>query len=158
MISLIAVIGNNNELGKDNKLLWNLPNDLLYFKKITINHTVIMGYKTYLSIGKSLPDRRNVVISSRDLNIDNIICYKSMNDLVENEIKNNEEVFIIGGASLYNYFINKADRLYITRVYDNVDADVYLPFFNENYYSIISENDDIDNGYKLKRFIYERKK
>lgn len=129
MISLIAAIGENNELGKGNTLLWHLPADLKHFKEITMLHPVIMGRKTFESIGKPLPNRRNIVIT-RNVNYkkEGIEVANSLAgalDLIKNP---NEEVFIIGGGELYKETMPIADKLYITHIQasDN-EADTFFP-------------------------------
>ena len=118
MISIIAAIGKNGELGKNNDLIWRLPGDLKFFKETTLNHPVIMGYNTYLSIGKPLPKRKNIVIAKDVYEIDaDITLYNDIDELINKEIKAKEdEVFIIGGASMYNYFYPIADKMYLTLV------------------------------------------
>lgn len=129
MISLIAAIGKNNEIGKGNTLLWSLPADMKHFKEITISHTVIMGRKTFESIGKPLPNRRNIVITrNADYKKEGVEIAHSLTgalDLIEDK---NEEVFIIGGAELYKETIKIADKLYITHVEkEDKDADAFFP-------------------------------
>lgn len=155
-ISLIAAIGQNNELGKENKLIWNLPGDMKFFRETTNNHTVIMGYNTYLSIGRPLPNRRNVVLTSKDIDNENIYVYHKIDDLIKNEIKD-EEIFIIGGASMYNYFYDLANRMYLTLVdAEEKNADTYFPNINNNEWkqTILLENED--NGIKYKHVLFER--
>ena len=135
MISIIAAIGKNNELGKNNSLIWNLPGDLKFFKETTTNHSVIMGYNTYISIGKALPNRKNIVIVDdlKKISNDNLVIYDNMDELIQKELNNNEENFIIGGASLYNYFYNLADRMYLTLIdAEDKKADSYFPNINNN--------------------------
>ncbi len=129
MISLIAAIGKNNELGKENKLLWSLPADMKHFKDITTLHTVIMGRKTFESIGKPLPNRRNIVITKN-------VNYKKEGVEVTNSLagaldlikNNNEEIFIIGGGELYKETMPVADKLYITHIdAEDKDADTFFP-------------------------------
>lgn len=157
MITLIAAIGKNNELGKNNDLLWHLPGDLKFFKKTTLNHTVIMGYKTYESIGRPLPERRNVVLSNKDVKIDNIVIYTDMDEMIKNEIKKDEETFIIGGASMYNYFYPLADRMYLTIIdAECPDAEVYFPKINDNEWEETILYGNEDNGIKYTHILYER--
>jgi len=133
-ISLIAVIGKNRELGLSNKLLWNIPEDMARFKKITDKHAVIMGSKTYQSIGKSLPGRVNIIIS-RNKNYIAPGCLIASS--IDNAIKiakqnsNHDEIFVIGGASIYRQFMPKANKLYITKVDDAPKADAYFPDYSE---------------------------
>ena len=123
MISLIAAIGKNNELGKDNKLIWHLKKDLAYFKETTLNHQVIMGLNTYLSIGSPLPKRTNIVLTTHQelIQDDNIIIYDSLDKLQEYLLNTREEVFVIGGASLYKAIYPIADKMYLTEIADNHD-------------------------------------
>lgn len=156
MISIIVAMGKNNEIGKNNKLIWNLPNDLKHFKNITNNHKVIMGYNTYLSIGHPLSNRENIVIIDHYMELKDIKVYTNIKELMNNEITD-EEVFVIGGSSLYNYFINIADRLYITEINDVCnDADTYFPKFDKSKYSkkILDENSE--NNIEYKFVLYER--
>ena len=105
MISLIAAVGKNNELGLDNHLIFNIPGDLKFFRNTTIGKTVIMGRKTYESIGKPLPKRINIVVSNSLKETDGITIINSFEEVLEKYLNSEEEVFIIGGESLYNYFI-----------------------------------------------------
>jgi dihydrofolate reductase len=129
MISLIAAIGKNNELGKNNTLLWSLPADMKHFIKITSLHAVIMGRKTFESIGKPLPNRRNVVIT-RDIDykkegVEVVHSLAQALDLFKNP---GEEIFIIGGAELYKQTMDIADKLYITHIQaGDADADAFFP-------------------------------
>ena len=129
MISLIAAVGRNNELGKGNTLLWKLPADMKHFKDITSAHAVIMGRKTFESIGKPLPNRRNIIIT-RDVKYkkDGIEVAHSLAEALDMFPDKKEEMFIIGGAEIYNQFMPIADKLYITHI-DGGDssADAYFP-------------------------------
>jgi dihydrofolate reductase len=138
-ISIIAAIGKNNELGKNNQLLWKLPLDLKHFREITSGHPVIMGRKTFESIGRPLPNRKNIVITrdesySRE-GVSTVHSLKEALDLVQNE----EEVFIIGGAEIYKQSIDLANKLYITHVdAETKDADVFFPTIGD-FWGKISE-------------------
>jgi len=127
-ISIIAAIGKNNEIGKENKLLWHLPADLKHFKEITSGHPVIMGRKTFESIGKALPNRRNIIIThDTTYKADGIEVAHSINEAC-GLCKNENETFIIGGAEIYKDAISFADKLYITEVDgQDKDADAFFP-------------------------------
>ena len=142
MISLIAAVGKNNELGLDNHLIFNIPGDLKFFRNTTLGKTVIMGRKTYESIGKLLPKRINIVVSNSLKETDGITIINSFEEVLEKYLNSEEEVFIIGGESLYNYFINYAQNIYLTKVYANAVADKYFPSFDENNYNqtLLGEN------------------
>lgn len=130
IISIIVALSENNAIGKNGKIPWHLPNDLKHFKKVTLGHHIIMGRKTYDSIGKPLPGRTNVVIShQKDLKIDGCEVVNSLGAaLAIARLDNQEEVFIIGGASIYKSMLSDAEKLYLTRVHTKViGADTFFP-------------------------------
>jgi len=129
MISIIAAIGKNNELGKNNTLLWHIPADMKHFREITYGHPVIMGRKTFESIGKSLPNRKNIVIT-RDVKYkkDGAEVVHSLAEALDLFPDTNEEIFIIGGAEIYKQAMVVADRLYITHIEaKDSEADSFFP-------------------------------
>ena len=155
-ISMIACVGKNLELGKNNDLLWHLPNDLKFFKETTMGHTVIMGRRTFDSLPGKLPKRRNIVLQlPNEANIEGVEIFNSIPEVLEN-IKDEEEVFIIGGASIYRQFLEYADKLYLTEVDKESEADVYFPQFDKTKFkkTIIKENSDGDLKYY--HVLYER--
>ena len=157
MISIIAAIGKNNELGKNNNLIWHLPNDLKFFKETTMGKPILMGRKTLNSLPKLLPGRTHLVLSTSNLNIDGVIQFTNIEDALD-YIKNIDEVFIIGGASIYKEFLSYADKLYLTEIDAVSEADVYFPTFDKTKYkrSVIKTNED--NGIKYEHVLYERLK
>ena len=157
MISLIAAVGKNNELGLDNHLIFNIPGDLKFFRNTTIGKTVIMGRKTYESIGKPLPKRINIVVSNSLKETDGITIINSFEEVLEKYLNSEEEVFIIGGESLYNYFINYAQNIYLTKVYANAIADKYFPSFDENNYNQTLLGENKENNLEYKHILYRRK-
>lgn len=157
MISLIAAVGKNNELGLDNHLIFNIPGDLKFFRNTTIGKTVIMGRKTYESIGKPLPKRLNIVVSNSLKETDGITIINSFEEVLEKYLNSEEEVFIIGGESLYNYFINYAQNIYLTKVYANAVADKYFPSFDENNYNQTLLGENKENNLEYKHILYRRK-
>jgi dihydrofolate reductase len=162
MISLIAAIGKNNELGKKNGLLWNLPADMKHFRDTTKGHTVIMGQKTFESIGNPLPNRRNIVLTQDDsFTHGGIEISKSLENTIQSFKNTNEEVFVIGGGQIYKLFIEKADKLYITHVDAKFkDADTYFPVMDETVWKKIKSKKclkDILNKYNLEFAEYVKK-
>jgi dihydrofolate reductase len=130
--SIIVAKGKNNEIGKDNDLLWRISDDLKRFKKITTGHTIVMGRKTFDSLPKgALPNRRNIVLSSQKRAIENVEVFTSIEAIIE-ACKADKKVFIIGGASLYELFIDKVENLYLTQVDESFEADVFFPEFDIN--------------------------
>lgn len=160
MISIIAAIGKNGELGKNNELIWHLSGDLKFFKNVTTNHTVVMGLNTFNSIGKILPNRKNVVLTD-DLNKvtnDGVIKYDNIDLLTEKELTNDGENFIIGGASLYNYFYNLADRMYLTLIdAEDLEADAYFPKVNYDDWTKTIIGKKEENGILYTHVLFERK-
>ena len=157
MISLIAAVGKNNELGLDNHLIFNIPGDLKFFRNTTLGKTVIMGRKTYESIGKPLPKRINIVVSNSLKETDGITIINFFEEVLEKYLNSEEEVFIIGGESLYNYFINYAQNIYLTKVYANAVADKYFPSFDENNYNQTLLGENKENNLEYKHILYRRK-
>ncbi|WP_293301595.1 dihydrofolate reductase [Pedobacter sp. UBA4863] len=125
-LGLVVAISSNNAIGKDNQLLWHLPADLKHFKSITSGHTIIMGRKTYDSIGKPLPNRRNIVITrQKGLQIEGIEVVNSLAEALS--LCKQEEVYIIGGAEIYRQAISLCDKIELTRVHQDFDADAFFP-------------------------------
>ena len=130
ILSIVVAIAENSAIGKDNQLLWHLPADLKHFKQITSGHTIIMGRKTYDSIGKPLPNRRNIVITrNEDLKIEGVEVVNALDQALAicKDENAQQEVFIIGGAEIYKYALEKTDRIYLTRVHENYEADTFFP-------------------------------
>ncbi len=127
MISMIAAIGKDLELGYKNQLLCHLPKDLKHFKETTSGHTVIMGRKTWESLPKKpLPNRRNIVMTNSSQNIAGAEVAHSLAEVVE-MTKDENEVFVMGGASVYELFMPYCDKLYLTKIVSNFEADVFFP-------------------------------
>lgn len=145
-ISLIAAVGENLEIGKDNDLLWHIPADLKRFMKITSGHTVIMGRRTFESINsKPLKNRRNIIITSQqDMNSEGVEIVHSIDGAIRS-ISGNEEVFILGGATIYKQFLPYANRMYLTHVHRSFDADTFFPEFDEKEWEIESKEDVFDD-------------
>ena len=127
MVSIIAAVSENGVIGVDNKLPWYIPEDLKRFKKLTKGNTVIMGRKTYESIGKPLPDRVNIVVSrNKDLVIPGCLVVNSVTQAIR-KADNDKDVFIIGGGEIYNSGIIHAKRIYLTKVHQEVEGDTKFP-------------------------------
>lgn len=145
MLSIIVAIAKNNVIGKDNKLIWHLPEDLKRFKKITTGHTIIMGRKTFESLGRVLPNRKHIVLcNDAQLNIDdeNVEIINSVDKLEKYENSENEN-FVIGGASIYKLLLPKTNKLYITRINQEFEGDVYFPEINESEWKIVEQEKGI---------------
>lgn len=128
LISIIVAVAENGVIGKDNQLLWRLPDDLKRFKKLTTGHPIIMGRKTFDSIGKPLPGRTSIVITRNpDYKMDGILVSHSLEEALDEARKlDNNEAFVIGGGELYTQALPIADRLYITEVLTKIPGDTFF--------------------------------
>ncbi|WP_183562628.1 dihydrofolate reductase [Mucilaginibacter sp. SP1R1] len=124
--SIIVAIAKNNAIGKNNKLLWHLPNDLKHFKDVTTGHTVIMGRKTFDSVGKPLPKRRNIVITRQAITIEGCEVVSSIQNALA-LCSGEDEVFIVGGAEIYRQSIPLTNRIYLTIIDQDFDGDTFFP-------------------------------
>ena len=141
MITLIVAMGKNREIGKENQLLWHLPKDLKRFKELTSGYPIIMGRKTYESIGKPLPNRTNIVISRKnDWFEEGILIVGSIKEAVKFAKKIDEEVFVLGGGNIYEQTIDFADKLEVTLVDAVLDADTFFPKINEKVWQKTNED------------------
>jgi dihydrofolate reductase len=162
-ISIIVAVAKNNAIGKDNKLLCHLSEDLKRFKKLTSGFTVVMGKNTYFSLPKRpLPDRINIVITDiAGEQIDNCVMAYSIEDAIS-KMDSEKENFIIGGASIYRQFLSHANKLYITWIHQEFEADTFFPEVKDAEWEIISKEDfsitDEKNPYPYSYVIYNRKK
>ncbi len=162
VLSLLVAAAENNVIGKDNQLPWHLPNDLKYFKNLTWGMPILMGRKTFDSIGKPLPGRKSIVITrNKDWQDDNVSVVHSVDEAIalakQDDIK---EVFVIGGAEIFTTAFEQADRLYLTRVHQEVDGDVYFPSIDDTKWKLISAKRceaDEKNTYAHTFQVWERK-
>ncbi|MCO5948710.1 dihydrofolate reductase [Mucilaginibacter flavidus] len=139
-ISIVVAISENRAIGKDNKLLWYLPNDLKHFKAITSGHTVIMGRKTYESVGKPLPNRRNIIITRQDIQIEGCEVVNSIKAALE-LCRTEREVFIVGGAEIYKQSLHLTDRIYLTVVHKQFEGDSFFPEIKKTDWLQVSRED-----------------
>ncbi len=160
-ISIIVAMAENRAIGKNGDLIWHNSRDLRQFKKITSGHTVIMGYKTYLSLPnqKALPNRRNIILSSHlDEAPEGFEIADSIKKALE-MVKKEEEIFIMGGGMVYEQFLPLADRLYLTRIGKSFEADTYFPYINFDEWDlvdleVIDDDPQVDYSYRFE--VWER--
>ena len=149
---IIAAIGKNNELGKNNDLIWHIKGDMRFFKENTINHHVVMGKNTFLSLPGMLKDRIHLVLNDDDYKFpDDVIVIRSIEEFYEKAKTIDDDIYVIGGASIYKQFIDKADELILTEIEDEcLDADVYFPSIKYEDYekTIIEEHMDSNPAYR----------
>jgi len=152
-IIIIAAIGSNRELGLKNKLLWHIPEDMERFKQITLGHPVIMGRTTYESIGKPLPGRTNIVITrDQSYQVAGCLVCHSLEEAIEKAKElDNREIFLIGGGQIYGQGIKYADKLYLTIVKGNFEADTYFPDYSQ-FNKIVFQKESSDKNYRYTFF------
>ena len=158
MISIIAAIGKNNELGKDNDLIWHIKGDLAHFKELTMHKKIVMGASTYKSLPKKLEGREYIILSKSLSNIPDAVVYQSFDDLLAYLNTIGEEVMIIGGASIYKLFLPYAEVLYLTEIEEESAADVYFPEFDKKDFTKTLSEEHVDDDIKYKFVTYVRLK
>lgn len=157
-LSIIACVGKNLELGKGNDLVFHIKDDMKYFKEVTLNHIVVMGRKTFESLPGLLKDRKNVVITKSNKEFpEGVETYSSIEEFMEKYKDYQDEIFVIGGASIYKQFLDYCDKLYLTEVDKEIDADVYFPEFDKNNYDKEIVKSGEDKTLKYNFTIYRRK-
>ena len=163
MISIIVAMAENRVIGSNKELPWRIPEDLKYFKRVTMCHPIIMGWKTFESIGRPLPGRENIVISTQeDYVAEGCTVLHSVEEVMALQGKNpGEEYFVIGGAEVYKAILPFADRLYITFIYEDFEGDTVFPPFNMNEWELVSREKGLkneENPYDYEFLVYERKR
>lgn len=157
-LTIIAAIGKNRELGKNNELIWKFKEDMKFFKDNTIGKKIIMGRKTFESLPKVLPGRKHLVLSRKKIDIDAIETFKSKEELLNYLKELKEEVMIIGGATVYKEFIGYSNKMLITLIEDTCkEADTYFPEINEEQWDIRMIDVYKENGIRYKHLEYTRK-
>ena len=162
MLSIIVAKAKNNTIGKDNKLLWNIPDDLKRFKELTINHNIIMGRKTFESIGRILPNRKHIVFSQNPdfkVNNENVEIVHSMLQ-IQQYIEDENENFVIGGAMIYNLLMPYVTKMYVTEIDKDFEGDTFFPRINSDIWEEISREEgpeDSKNNFKYEYVTYKRK-
>ncbi len=156
MISMISSVGRNLELGKNNDLIWHFKEDMKFFKNMTMNHKVVMGYNTYKSLPGNLPGREIIVVTSRTL--DDIETVNGIEPIAFKYKDSDEEIFICGGASIYKQFLPYANKLYLTEFdSEDKDADTFFPEFNKDEWKRTLLSEHSQNDTKFTMYLYERK-
>ncbi len=161
--SIIAAIGNNRIIGKNNKLPWALPADMKHFRKITFQKPIIMGQKTFESIGRALPDRINIILTlDKNFRAPNCFIAYSIEEAIQiAKNQSTEEVMICGGVSVYKQFLPLTDRIYLTLIRGDFEGDAYFPEFDYNNWNEVERLDnspDAQNPYPYSFIILERKR
>jgi dihydrofolate reductase len=160
MVTIVVAIGKNRGIGSNNQMLWHLPKDLKHFKEITSGHPVIMGRKTFESIGKPLPNRTNIVISRKsDWFEEGVLIVGSIKEAIKFAKKIDEDIFIIGGGNIYMQTMDMADKIELTTVDAHIEADTFFPEIDEKIWKKVSQvchEKDEKNPYDFCFETYER--
>ena len=162
ILSLLVAADENNVIGRDNKLPWHLPNDLRYFKNQTWGMPILMGRKTFESIGKPLPGRKSIVITRNDdWHHDGVNVVHSIEDAIQKaESFGVKEIFVIGGAEIFNSSLPETNRIYLTRIHEQFDGDVYFPEVSDKDWQLVSSRfceADEKNAFNHTYQVWERK-
>ncbi len=159
-ITMIAAVAEDNGLGLDNKLVWHIPRDLKHFKESTHGHCIIMGRKTFESLPKALPDRKNIVLSRKNITYKNAIVVNSIEKAIE-EIKNDSKPYIVGGGEIYRLFMNYSSYIELTRIHHKFKSDTFFPRINLNEWEVVKRENvsksEIEK-YNYSFLTYKRKK
>ena len=160
MINLIVAKASNNVIGAKNDLIWHLPNDLKHFKNLTSGHPIIMGRKTFESLGRPLPNRTNIVVTrDKDWQAENIEKEFSLEKAIESAKKINDDIYIIGGGNIYKQAMEFADVLYITEVHHEFEGDTYFPEIDEEIWEEVARENfmkDEKHPYAYSYVTYKR--
>jgi dihydrofolate reductase len=159
MISIIVAAGENGVIGKNNQLIWHLPEDLKRFKQLTMGHAMIMGRKTFESIGKALPGRTTIIVTrQKDFKKENCLIADSLEKAIA-LCRNDNEAFIIGGAQIFEKAIPLTDKIYLTRIHQSFEGDVFFPELEKEKWKITFREDhktDEKNPYDYSFINYEK--
>lgn len=162
MLSIIVAKAKNNVIGKNNELIWKLPEDLKRFKQLTTGHTIIMGRKTFESLGRVLPNRKHIIFSQNPdfkVNDENVEIVHSMLQIQE-YIESEEEHFVIGGAMIYNLLMPYVTKMYVTQIDKEFEGDAFFPRIDENIWKVIEKSEmmeDENSHLKYEYITYKRK-
>ncbi len=157
---LIAAIGKNKELGRNNDLIWHIKGDMKFFKERTLGHTMLMGKNTFVSLPKILPGRKHIILSksSKSSFPKEVVVVNSLDEFDNVKKSINDDIYVIGGAKVYNEMINVADIMYLTEIdAECKDADVYFPSFKDEDWQRIILEEHLDNNPPYKHIMYKKK-
>jgi dihydrofolate reductase len=157
-IAIIAALGSNRVIGRDNAMPWRLPEDLRRFKRLTMGHDLVMGRRTYESIGRPLPGRRTIVVSRQPgYRREGVVAVASIEAAIE--AAQGDEVFIAGGADIYAQTLSRADRLYLTLIDQAFEGDAWFPAFDPAGWRVVEQEEhepDADHGFPYRFLVYDR--
>lgn len=162
MLSIIVAIANDNVIGKDNKLIWHIPEDLKHFKEITSGHKIIMGRRTFESLGRILPNRKHIILcNDMEMNLDdeNVEILEDIS-MLDKYINSDEECFVIGGATIYKLLMPYSNKMYITKINQDFEGDVYFPEIKDDEWKEVDKQKGLrneENPFDYEYITYVRK-
>ena len=162
MLSIIVAVAKNNVIGKDNKLIWHLPEDLKRFKKLTTGHNIIMGRKTFESLGRILPNRKHIILCNdmkMNMKNENVEILEEIS-MLKKYIDSDEENFVIGGATIYKLLMPYSKKIYLTSINEDFEGDVYFPKIKEDEWKMIDREKGLkneENPFDYEYITFERK-
>ena len=161
MVSIIVATAEDNVIGKDNQLIWHLPADLKHFKQLTMGHPILMGRKTYESIGKPLPGRTSIIITRQeDFQAEGCIVVHSVQEAIAKAKELDDQVYIIGGAEIYKQALPLTDCIELTKIHHHFEGDTYFPEIKESEWEVVAEENhtpDEKNKYNYTFLTLKRK-
>ena len=162
MLSIIVAKASNNVIGKNNSLIWHLPEDLKRFKQLTTGHTIIMGRKTFESLGRVLPNRKHIILCNdmeMNINDENVEVLEDIS-MLKDYINSEEEHFVIGGATIYKLLMPYANKLYFTLIHEEFEGDVYFPEIKKEEWKVVDRQEGLkneENPFDYEYITFERK-
>lgn len=158
-LALIAAVGKNRELGKNNQLIWRIHEDMKFFKQVTVGHTIVMGRKTFLSLPCILPQRKHIVLTSQDIDIPGVMVMHHKDEVLQYANLQTDDVIVIGGGKIYQLFLDDVVKMYLTEINDEcMDADVFFPYFNSIQWDRKVLNTGEEDGIEFQHVQYVRKR
>ncbi len=156
MINIIAAVGQNNELGKNNKLIWPLKKDLEFFREMTWDHDIIMGRRTFESLPKLLEHRNHIVLSNKNIDIEGVKTCNDVKALITDY--KDKDAFVIGGAKVYKEFLEYTEKIFLTLIEaEDKNADSFFPKFDKREFKRIYLDEDVEDGILFRHVLYKRR-
>ena len=158
-LALIAAVGKNGELGRDNQLIWRIREDMKFFKEITMEHSIVMGRKTFESLPGILPKRKHIVLTSQDVDIPGVMVMHHKDEVLQYADSQIDDVIVIGGSQIYQLFLDDVFKMYLTEIDDEcMDADVFFPYFHHEEWDREVLKTSEENGIDFRHVQYVRKR
>ena len=159
-LALIAAIGKNRELGRNNQLIWRIHEDMQFFRQVTMERSIVMGRKTFESLPGILPYRKHIVLTSQDVDISGVMVMHHKDEVLQYASSQTDEVIVIGGGKIYQLFLDDVFKMYLTEIDDECkDADVFFPYFNSHEWNreVLKTGDEDGIGFQHVQYVRKRR-